>query len=166
MMTFARRVFPHPVLTALLTLVWLMLMNRFSLNSLLFGLLLGLVVPFITQPYWPDRPRVQHPVKIAEYILIAIWDIIVANVVVAYLILFKRNRDLHPNWVSIPLELRTPEAITVLAGTITLTPGTVSSDLSSEGHYLLVHCLNAPDPDAVRDEIKNRYERRLLEIFE
>ena len=68
--------------------------------------------------------------------------------------------------VSIPLDLRTPEAITVLAGTITMTPGTVSSDVAADGRSLLVHCLDAPDPDAVRDEIKQRYERRLKEIFE
>ena len=60
----------------------------------------------------------------------------------------------------------TPEAITVLASTITLTPGTVSADMSNHGHSLLVHCLDAPDPAAVRDEIKERYERRLMEIFE
>ena len=68
-------------------------------------------------------------------------------------------------WIVIPLELRQPEAITVLAGTITLTPGTVSADLSDEGHSLLVHVLHTDDPDAERDAIKNRYERRLLEIF-
>jgi multicomponent K+:H+ antiporter subunit E len=67
--------------------------------------------------------------------------------------------------VVIPLDLRQPEAITVLAGTITLTPGTVSADLSEDGHSLLVHALDAPDPDAIRDEIKTRYERRLMEIF-
>lgn len=165
-MILARRLLPHPLMTVLLTLVWLLLVNRFSLNSLLFGLFLGLVIPFITGPYWPDRPTLRNPRMIAEYILIVLWDIAVANVVVARLVLFKRNRDMRPAWIAIPLELRTPEAITVLAGTITLTPGTVSSDLSSEGHFLLVHCLNAPDPDAVRDEIKQRYERRLMEIFE
>ena len=58
-----------------------------------------------------------------------------------------------------------PEAITVLAATITLTPGTVSCDLSEDGHALLVHCLHAPDPAAVLDEIKTRYEARLKEIF-
>lgn len=166
MMNILRRLFPHPLLTVLLTLVWLLLVNRFSLNSLLFGLFLGIVIPFITRPYWPNRPNLRNPRMIAEYILIVLWDIAVANVVVAGLILFRRNADLRPNWVCIPLELRTPEAITVLAGTITLTPGTVSSDLSSGGHNLLVHCLNAPDPDAVRDAIKRRYERRLMEIFE
>jgi multicomponent K+:H+ antiporter subunit E len=58
-----------------------------------------------------------------------------------------------------------PEAITMLAGTITLTPGTVSADLSDEGHSLLVHVLHTEDPDAVRDDIKSRYEARLKEIF-
>jgi len=58
-----------------------------------------------------------------------------------------------------------PQAITMLAGTITLTPGTVSADLSDEGHSLLVHVLHTEDPDAVRDEIKSRYEARLKEIF-
>jgi len=58
-----------------------------------------------------------------------------------------------------------PEAITVLAGTITLTPGTVSADLSDEGHSLLVHVLHTDDPDAVRDDIITRYQDRLKEIF-
>lgn len=165
-MTLVSRLFPHPLLTLLLTLVWLLMVNSFSLNSLLFGLFLGIVIPFITQPYWPDRPTLRNPAMVVEYILIVFYDIVVANIVVARLILFTRNRDLHPNWVCIPLELRTPEAITVLAGTITLTPGTVSADLSSHGHMLLVHCLDAPDPAAIRDEIKQRYERRLMEIFE
>lgn len=165
-MTLVRRLFPHPLLSILLTLVWLLLVNRFSINSLVFGGFLGIVIPFITRPYWPNMPRIRRPIKIAEYILIVLWDIIVANVIVASLILFRRNEDLKPAWVTVPLDLTAPEAITVLAGTITLTPGTVSSDISSEGHAILVHCLNAPDPDAVRDEIKSRYESRLMEIFE
>ena len=165
-MRILQRLVPHPVLTLLLTLVWLMLVNRFSLNSLLFGLFLGIVIPSVTQPYWPDRPTLRNPGLILQYFAIVIYDIIAANIVVARLILFKRNDQLSPAWVCIPLDLRTPEAITVLAATITLTPGTVSADLSDHGHSLLVHCLHAPDPDAVRDEIKQRYERRLMEIFE
>lgn len=165
-MRFLQRLFPHPLLTGLLTLIWLLLVNRWSLNSLLFGFFLGIVIPVFTNPYWPRQPMLKRPMKIAEYLVIALWDILVANVVVARLILFRRAQDLQPQWISIPLELRRPEAITALAATITLTPGTVSSDLSAKGHYLLVHCLHAPDPDSVVEEIKSRYERRLLEIFE
>ncbi|MGR3759757.1 Na+/H+ antiporter subunit E [Roseobacteraceae bacterium NS-SX3] len=165
-MRLLRRLLPHPILTLLLTLTWLLLVNGWSLNSLVFGFLLGLLIPFLTQPYWPNQPKLRYPLKMAEYVLVVLWDIMVANVVVARIVLFKKNADRRPNWVAIPLELRTPEAITALAGTITMTPGTLSADVSAEGHMLLVHCLDAPDPDAVRDDIKQRYERRLMEIFE
>ncbi|MEL0436453.1 Na+/H+ antiporter subunit E [Phycobacter sp. K97] len=165
-MKLMRRVLPHPVLTLLLTLTWVLTVNSFTLNSLVFGFLLGLLIPFLTQPFWPQQLRMKHPVKIAAYILLVMWDIVVANVTVARIVLFKPNAKRQPAWVTIPLDLRTPEAITVLAGTITMTPGTVSADLSAEGHALLVHCLDCDDVDAVRDEIKQRYERRLMEIFE
>lgn len=165
-MKLLQRLLPHPVLTLLLTLTWLLLVNGYSLNSLVFGFGLGLVIPFVTQPFWPDRPRLVKPLKIIEYILLVLYDIVVANVVVARIVVFKSNADRQPNWVTIPLDLRTPEAITALAGTITMTPGTLTADVSAEGHALLVHCLDAPDPDAVRDDIKQRYERRLMEIFE
>lgn len=160
-----RRLFPHPLLSAVLVLVWMLLVNRFSWGSLLFAVILGLVIPALTAPYWPDRPTIRSPLRILRYVLMVIWDIVVANVQVAMIVLFKPNRDLRPAFIAIPLELRTPEAITILAGTITLTPGTVSCDLSEDGHALLVHCLHAPDPDAVRDDIKARYEAPLKEMF-
>jgi len=161
-----RRVIPHPILTVLLTLAWVLLASTWTLNSLVFGFLLGLVIPFLTQPYWPNQRKMKKPHKIAAYILIVLWDIVVANITVARIVLFKANSRRQPRWVTIPLDLKTPEAITALAGTITMTPGTVSADVSAEGHALLVHCLDAADPDAVRDEIKQRYESRLMEIFE
>jgi multicomponent K+:H+ antiporter subunit E len=161
-----RKLFPHPVLTVLLTFVWVGLVNVLTLNAFVFGLILGIILPLLTAAYWPDRPRLRNPLMIVEYILVVLWDICVANVQVAKIILFKPNDKLQSTWVTVPLDLRTPEAITVLAGTITMTPGTVSSDLSEDGRSLLVHCLDAPDPMAVVAEIKNRYERRLKEIFE
>ncbi|MFV0386784.1 Na+/H+ antiporter subunit E [Paracoccus sp. (in: a-proteobacteria)] len=161
-----RRIFPHPYLSALLVLIWMALVNRFAWGSLVFAVILGIVIPLLTRPYWPDRAKYRHPGKILSYVLLVIWDIIVANVQVALIVLFKPNGQLRPAWISIPLDLRSPEAITVLAGTITLTPGTVSSDLSQDGHALLVHCLHAPDPESVIADIKSRYEARLKEIFE
>jgi multicomponent K+:H+ antiporter subunit E len=160
------RILPHPLLTLLLTAVWQMLVNSISAGSIVLGLLLGILIPILTSAYWPDRPRLRHPLKIISYLMIVLWDICVASLVVARIILFRRNCELRSSWIAIPLELSSPEAITVLAGTITMTPGTVSSDISSCGHVLLVHCLHAPDPEAVRNEIKTRYERRLKEIFE
>ncbi|RNF32999.1 Na+/H+ antiporter subunit E [Paracoccus methylarcula] len=161
-----RRIFPHPYLSALLVLIWMLLVNRFAWGSLVFAIILSIAIPALTEPYWPDRARLRNPGRILSYIGLVIWDIIMANIQVAMIVLFKPNRKLQPAWITIPLDLRSPEAITVLASTITLTPGTVSADLSQDGHALLVHCLHAPDPESVIEEIKSRYEARLTEIFE
>lgn len=161
-----RRLLPHPLLTLLITIVWILMANVITPNAIVFGLILGLVIPVLTAAYWPNRPRLRNAPMIVEYALVVLYDIVVANVIVARTILFKANKDMQPNWISIPLDLKTPEAITALAGTITMTPGTLSADLSDKGHSLLVHCLDAADPEAVREQIKTRYERRLKEIFE
>ena len=156
---------PHPLLTLLLTIVWTLLQNQVSAGMVVFGLILGIIIPKLTAAWWPDRPAGFSLIRMTSYCLIVIWDIMVANVQVAWIVLTKPNAKLRPAWVVVPLDLTQPEAITILAGTITLTPGTVSADLSDAGHSLLVHALHTDDPDAVRDGIKSRYERRLMEIF-
>lgn len=160
-----KRLIPHPLLSVTLTLVWLGLVNKITLGNFILGGVLGIAVPMLTAPYWPDRPRLRHPMMALEYILIVLWDILVANVKVAWLILFVPRDKLQSRWICVPLELTSPEAITTLGGTITLTPGTVTAVIAADGSSLLVHCLHTDDPDAVRDDIKTRYERRLLEIF-
>ncbi|MEM1372364.1 MAG: Na+/H+ antiporter subunit E, partial [Pseudomonadota bacterium] len=130
-----------------------------------FGVILGILIPWATSIWWPDTPQGFRMGKMISYSLIVLWDIILANIEVAWIVLTVPNAKLKPAWIVVPLELRQPEAITVLAGTITLTPGTVSADLSDSGHSLLVHVLHTDDPDGERDIIKERYERRLLEVF-
>jgi multicomponent K+:H+ antiporter subunit E len=159
------RLIPHPLLSLTLILVWLGLVNTVTLGNLILGAAFGLAIPMLTAAYWPNRPVIARPLKIAEYVAIVLWDIVVANVQVALVIVFRREPDIRSRWIAIPLELTSAEAITVLAGTITMTPGTVSATLSADGRAILVHCLHTDDPDAVRDEIKSRYERRLKEIF-
>lgn len=165
MRLMAARLFPHPVLSVMLVAVWMLLLNRFTFGGLLLGILFGLVVPILTQPYWPNRPRVRLGWAMIEYLAVVIRDIVVANFQVARLILFRRNRDLRSRWLVIPLELRSPEAIAALAGTISLTPGTVTADVAADGRSLLVHGLDVADEAAAVARIKSRYEARLLRIF-
>ena len=164
-MIMFKQFLPHPLLTLLIAGVWILL-SGISLGSTLLGLLLGLAIPRLTSAYWPDRPRIRSPLMIIEYAMIVLWDIVVANFQVAYLILFRRGDSLRSCFVTVPLDLRTPEAITALAGTITMTPGTVSADLSADGRALLVHCLETNDPNETVALIKSRYESRLGRIFE
>jgi multicomponent K+:H+ antiporter subunit E len=94
-----------------------------------------------------------------------LWDILLANVTVARLILGPQRR-LQPALVELPLDLDDKFALTILANTISLTPGTVSASLSADRRTLLVHALNVHDEAALIAEIKTRYEAPLMEIFE
>ncbi|MGQ3285556.1 Na+/H+ antiporter subunit E [Bosea sp. (in: a-proteobacteria)] len=159
------RLLPQPVLTLVIAAVWMALANGVSLGNAVLGLVLGIAVPLLTQAYWPDRPRFRKPWRIADFALVVLWDIIVSNIQVARLILFRRGDSLRSQFIRVPLDLTNAEAITILAGTITMTPGTVSADLSADGTAILVHCLETDDPEATVTAIKQRYEKRLMEIF-
>ena len=160
-----RRLFPHPGVSVMLAIVWLLLLNSLTVGGLVLALVIGLVVPLLTAPYWPGKPPLRFGWPMVEYLLIVFWDIIVANFQVAWLILFRRNRNLRSKWLVVPLELRSAEAISALAGTISLTPGTVTADVSADGRALLVHVLDSADPQADVARIKQRYEARLHRIF-
>src|SRR5690606_14272588 len=116
--------------------------NSLSVGGVLLGLLIGFLVQLVTAHYWRDKQKLRFGWAMIDYFAIVLWDIVVANFQVAWIILFRRNRDLRAAWLVIPLDVRQPEAITTLAGTISLTPGTVSADVSTDGLSLLVHALD------------------------
>ena len=161
-----RRLFPRPALSAVVFVVWLLLANERSLGQALMGLFMALVVPRLTAGFWPAGARLRRPGVIVTYLAVLLADIVMSNIHVAMLVLFRRGENLRSAFVTLPLELRTAEAIAVLSASITLTPGTLSVDLSTDGRALLVHCLDVEDPDATVAAIKSRYESRLKEIFE
>ena len=160
-----RRIMPHPGLSAMLVVVWMLLVNELTFGALFLAVVFGVLVPAFTSRFWPARPAVRFGRDMIGYVGIVLFDILVANFQVAWIICTRRNRDLRSQWMIIPLELRSPEAITTLAGTISLTPGTVSRDISGCGRALLVHALDVADPAAEVARIKRRYESRLLRVF-
>ena len=161
-----RRLFPHPYLTLSLIVMWFLLVNQWKVGSLVMAVFLATVIPLVTSPYWPHRPRLNSLPALLSYAGLVVWDVILANIQVAKIILFMPRNRIQSAWIVVPIELKSPEAIAILAGTITMTPGTVTADMSACGRVLLIHSLHAPDPDAIRDDIKSRYETRLKRIFE
>lgn len=161
----AQRWVPHPATSAVLAMVWLALNNDLGAGTVLVGIVLGLAVPRLVSGLWPAPPRILSWRKLFAYLALVLWDIVVANLAVARVVLFRPLARIRMHWIAVPLDLRAPEAIAVFAATITLTPGTVSCDLSADGRWLLVHCLDTADPDDAARAMKSRYEDRLKEIF-
>ncbi|BES70488.1 Na+/H+ antiporter subunit E [Marinobacter nanhaiticus D15-8W] len=155
---------PHPVLSITLFLVWQALNNGISGASVVMGLLLAWLLPLFTRNFWPDNPHVHRPLRFMLYVIRVIWDIIVASINVALIVINPKRRP-KPAFVSFPLELKHPLAISTLAGTISLTPGTVSADISDDQTLLLIHVLDVGDEMELIETIKRNYERPLGEIF-
>ncbi|MBF0256070.1 MAG: Na+/H+ antiporter subunit E [Gammaproteobacteria bacterium] len=160
-----KRWLPHPLFTLMLALVWLLLQNSLAFGQILLGLLLGWAIPRFTIAFWPDRVEVHRPWLLLRFVLVFLYDVLVANLTVARLILWQEPEQMHPVFVTVPLDLREELAISLLANVICLTPGTVSAHLSEDRRSLLVHALDSKDPEAVIASIKQRYEAPLKEIF-
>lgn len=162
--TFTHRMLPQPLMSIVLLAVWLLANNAVSPGLVALGLLFAVAIPIATQRFWPEYPERVRYGKLARFLLVVLSDIVVANVRVAVLILGPRSR-LRPTFFAVPLALEGSFPKLLLASTISLTPGTVSSDLSEDGRTLLVHGLDVADVAATVARIKARYERPLLEIF-
>ncbi len=159
-----QRLLPHPLMSFALMLVWLLLVNELSIAHIVLGAVLGVLIPLFSNAFWPERPRISHPGMILRLTARLLSDIVIANFTVARQILSPAGA-IRPDFVEYPLELENEFAITVLASLISLTPGTVSSDLSEDRRTLLIHALDVQDKDALVAEIKARYEQPLREIF-
>ena len=160
-----RRLLPHPLLTLTLAILWLLLVNQLSAGHVVLGGLLGWLIPFATSRFWPEQIRIRHTAVLLRYLLVFLYDVVRGSFQVAWLIL-KGPARLRPVFVEVTLMLKTDLAISLLANTISLTPGTVSALLSEDRRTLIVHTLDTDDPVALVAEIKQRYEVPLKKIFE
>jgi multicomponent K+:H+ antiporter subunit E len=154
----------HPVLSLLLAAVWLLLQQSLALPQLIMAAVLGLLLPRLLHGFMGPALHLRRPGLALRFAFIVLCDIVVSNLTVARLVLSPRSRP-QPAWVRVPLALRQPGAITLLASIITMTPGTVSCVVDDQAHEILVHALDCDDPEAMAAQIKARYEQPLLEIF-
>ncbi len=160
-----KKLLPHPLLTPILALVWLLLHNTLAPGHVVLGLLLGWAIPRFTLNFWPEPVRIYRPLSLLRFLGVFLFDVLVANVAVARLVL-AGPRSLNPLFVQVPLDLTNALAVSLLANTICLTPGTVSARLSPDQRTLLVHALDCTDPEQLIHTIKTRFEAPLKEIFE
>ncbi|ALS98979.1 Na+/H+ antiporter subunit E [Lacimicrobium alkaliphilum] len=164
-MSMNSRWLPMPIHSLLLLVVWLMLNGSLSPGHLILGSILAICIPLICAPLQVPQPKIARPYRAIRYILMVLGDIVVANIQVALLVVGPMRR-INPGFVAVPLDLQDTLPITVLASTVTMTPGTVSCEVTEDRKWLYVHVLDMPgDEQEVVKHIKQRYEAAIKEIF-
>ena len=158
------RWFPHPYFSAILLAAWLVMNSTLAPAHLLLAAFLGWGIPLLSSALLGRQVRLHRPLAAARLLLTVMFDIVLANLTVARLVIGPISA-LRPAFVQVPLELREPYAVFTLACIITLTPGTVSASISEDRRTLLVHALDLDDEQKLIADIRQRYELPLKEIF-
>ena len=161
-----KRILPSLPLSALLFVVWLLLNQSVSPGTLLMGAVLAVLVPLGTKSLRPGSVTMRKPLVAFKLWAIVMRDFVRSNIRVATLILTRRPRDIPSGFVQIPLDMRDPHALALLAMILCLTPGTAWAEVSLDRSVLLLHVFEIDDADAMVAMVKERYERPLMEIFE
>jgi len=154
----------HPLLSSMIAAVWLLLHGSLAPATLAWAAIMGLLLPWLLHDFIGPGIRLRAwrvAVRLAFTVLI---DIVTANIAVARIVLHPGVQP-RPAWVRVPYTLDDPRAVVLLATIITTTPGTVSCLIDEDRREILVHALNADNPDAVAADILQRYEQPLKEIF-
>ncbi|PVZ89435.1 Na+/H+ antiporter subunit E [Serratia sp. S1B] len=157
------RCLPHPFVSVMVGLSWLMLSHSLDASDLLLAALLAVLIPKLLEHFIISTPHIDSKQAIRLFFVV-LYDVIVANFVVAKLVLGSTEK-LQPKWFRVPLDSQHEQVNSLLAMIITTTPGTVSAGIDQERGDILVHALSCSDPQAEIDQIKQRYEVPLLKIF-
>ncbi len=160
------RLYPHPIMSIVLMVIWLVLWQSAAPLPLITGILLATLLPQTLVILDEPPSRAKRPGVIIRLFFVVLYDIAVSNLKVARIVLAGREGSIPTGFVNIPLELRDRYGLAVLAAIITATPGTFWAAYNRRTNVLTIHVFELLDEETSRQTIKNRYESPLREIFE
>ncbi|MBN3467334.1 Na+/H+ antiporter subunit E [Pseudomonas savastanoi pv. phaseolicola] len=161
-----KRLFPAPLLSLALWLLWLVLNLSISPGQLLLGAVLGLLAPLLMAPLRPLPVRIRKPGTILKFLCLVGWDVVVSNLQVGLSVWRLESRPPRSAFVRIPLDLHDAHGLAALAMVTTVVPGTVWSELALDRSVLLMHVFDLEDEAQFIEHFKTTYERPLMEIFQ
>jgi multicomponent Na+:H+ antiporter subunit E len=151
-------------LNVFLALIWAAATGNFDPANVLVGFALGFIVVVFAQRAYGSTNYGRRVMLVVRFALFFIYELFKANLRVAYDVVTP-SQYMRPGVVAIPLSVKTDTEITLLANLISLTPGTLSLDVSDDKSVLYIHAMFVDDPDELRHEIKAGFERRVIEVL-
>nr|WP_321445034.1 Na+/H+ antiporter subunit E [uncultured Cohaesibacter sp.] len=148
----------------LLALVWAAVSSSFTVPNLLFGFMLGMIVLFILREQIGTFGYLGRARRVGSLFLLFLTELMKSAFRVARLALSPKL-NLRPGFIAYELTTDRDIEITILANMITLTPGTLSVDVSDDKKTLYIHAVNFDDLEVLRTEIREGFERKIMEAF-
>jgi multicomponent Na+:H+ antiporter subunit E len=152
------------LINVLLALAWTAVTGSFTLMNLTFGFVMGALALYMIRGEVGALGYVDRTVKLLSLAWSFVWELIVASFRVAIIVLRPRM-GIQPGIFVYPLTVDRDFEITLLSSLITLTPGTLSVDVSEDRRFLYIHTLDSSDPDAIVRDIRQSFEQKILEAF-
>ncbi|MEF2073189.1 Na+/H+ antiporter subunit E [Consotaella aegiceratis] len=148
----------------LLALLWVFVTGSFTLVNLAFGFVIAAMAMALINDESERVGYIQRSRRVVSLAVFFLGQLLLSAWRVAMVVLTPKM-NLKPGIFAYPLQVETDFQITLLANMITLTPGTLSVDVSEDRSTLYVHALDCSDPDGARQEIADGFERKILEAF-
>lgn len=150
------------LLNIILALVWGVLTDTYHPVNFLSGFVIGYFVLAVA-----TNGKAKYSRKLPQvvgFVGFFLWELLLANIRVAKEVITP-SLNIRPGIIGIPLDLESDLGITLLANLITLTPGTLSLEITPDRSLLYVHTMYVDDPDAFRKQIKQGFEKRIQELL-
>jgi len=154
------------LVSVLLALIWAVITADTSILNILLGWSIGLVA------LWFVRKDIANPVlfdkarRIVSLTMLFFYELALSAIRVAFLVLTPNLKaQLKPAIIAFPLTAKSDQEITLLANLITLTPGTLSVDVSKDRQFIFVHVLSITEKSEVINSIAQGFEDKIIEVF-
>ena len=152
------------LVNVLLALAWSAVTGSFTFLNFAFGFVLAIVALSLIREQVGSIGYFSRARRVISLLLLFVTELVLSAWKVAVLVLSPRM-DVKPGIFAYPLRIDRDFEITILANLITLTPGTLSVDVSHDRRILYIHAMDASDPDATRRDIAEGFERKIMEAF-
>ena len=152
------------LLNVVLAFAWAFMTGSFTLPNLIFGFALSVFALWLIREQHGTVGYLGRGLRAVSLAFLFVSELVKSSVRVAGLA-FVPKLDIKPGFIAFPLTTDRDVEITFLANLITLTPGTLSVDVSTDRKTLYIHCIDVPDPEAMKKDIADGFERKIMEAF-
>ncbi len=153
------------IINIILATIWAALTGEFTLSNLIIGFVLGYIVLYLLRGLFGGGQYFQKGAQAVRFVLFFLWELLIANLRVARDVLRPGPLKMKPRVIAVPLKIQKEVPIVVLANVLSLTPGSLSLDVSDDHQTLFIHAMHAPDPDETRREIEEGFEKLVADLF-